>query len=500
MRWVVVCALLLVVPAAAQPTPGEETHAPIRIESSTDFNPANGVRKGTGTEADPYIISGYRISRPLLSLDPPPAIHISGTQAHVVFQDLVAAGFSLGIEILDARNVTVDDVRFVDVGRGLDVRRSSDLLLSRIEVERSGPDEFAAGMVVQDSQRIVVQEARFNDGNGDGVLLTNDRFVRLVGLDVREHQHGLRIQGGSDIDVFGATVVDNRGDGVWVVNADRVQVFGLDARAQQGRGLVLGQSDVVVRDLLAKDNGGGVRIFDGTVRLVGARVLDNGGAGLLAASPNLQVSGIEAHGNAGPGIHLFRPIEGTAFARIEGAQLHDNRAGVLVQDLDGLHLEGIHAGFNAGVGIDVRATHNATLLRSSANHNDGHGVQFIEVEGGQIRDTEGASNHGHGFSLRRVADLNVRHNVAAENGRSGFLLEGPRLVVADNEANRNGDFGFEILPGALDAMMQGNRIQENRLGDVQERTDEHNTPLAPWALIAALVVAARLTSSSREGR
>lgn len=38
-----------------------QTRGPIEIESDADFTPANGVRSGSGTEADPFVISGWRI-------------------------------------------------------------------------------------------------------------------------------------------------------------------------------------------------------------------------------------------------------------------------------------------------------------------------------------------------------------------------------------------------------------------------------------------------------
>jgi len=34
-------------------------HAPIRINSNSDFTAENGVTGGNGTESDPYIISNY---------------------------------------------------------------------------------------------------------------------------------------------------------------------------------------------------------------------------------------------------------------------------------------------------------------------------------------------------------------------------------------------------------------------------------------------------------
>src|SRR5439155_17321817 len=38
-----------------------QPHGPIAIHSNTDFTAANGVRSGTGTSTDPYVISDWLI-------------------------------------------------------------------------------------------------------------------------------------------------------------------------------------------------------------------------------------------------------------------------------------------------------------------------------------------------------------------------------------------------------------------------------------------------------
>ncbi|MFP5351567.1 MAG: hypothetical protein ACLGIB_03270 [Actinomycetota bacterium] len=60
-------------PAQADPS-GQVQRESIRISSDQQFNPANGVRSGSGTARDPYVISGWDL----------PRIDIRDTSAHVL--------------------------------------------------------------------------------------------------------------------------------------------------------------------------------------------------------------------------------------------------------------------------------------------------------------------------------------------------------------------------------------------------------------------------------
>ncbi len=61
-------------PASAE---GRTERSSITITSNDGFNPANGVRSGSGTADDPFVISGWKVS----------SIRISDTDAYVVIRD-----------------------------------------------------------------------------------------------------------------------------------------------------------------------------------------------------------------------------------------------------------------------------------------------------------------------------------------------------------------------------------------------------------------------------
>jgi hypothetical protein len=85
LRLVVVVALLapvalIVAPARADDGPTDR--ADIFISKDREFNPANGVRSGSGTMSDPYVISGWNVNQ----------LYIADTSKAVVIRDNVVTG------------------------------------------------------------------------------------------------------------------------------------------------------------------------------------------------------------------------------------------------------------------------------------------------------------------------------------------------------------------------------------------------------------------------
>lgn len=121
-RRAIISAILLVLATAL---PGSVTPASaadrkpdprdsILIESAADFNPGNGVRSGSGTKADPYVISDWEV----------PSLVIRNTNKWVTIQDNVVTGQM----VLDW------------IGPGVRVVRNTvaDLRVNQ-NVERTGP-------------------------------------------------------------------------------------------------------------------------------------------------------------------------------------------------------------------------------------------------------------------------------------------------------------------------------------------------------------------------
>ena len=112
---VVVCALvlaLLAVPATAQAQEARESRADIRILSDAEFDEAHGVRSGSGTADDPYVISGWNVFN----------LYIKDTDASVVITDNTVRG-TLTLDWI-GRDVTVVNNQVRDLRVNQNVRRT----------------------------------------------------------------------------------------------------------------------------------------------------------------------------------------------------------------------------------------------------------------------------------------------------------------------------------------------------------------------------------------
>jgi len=90
--------------------PDYSDHAPIRIDSDAELLlPSSGVTGGSGTESDPYIISGWRITPTGGGEAQAPAIEIRNVQSHVIIEECYFTGGredSWYISILDSPHIT----------------------------------------------------------------------------------------------------------------------------------------------------------------------------------------------------------------------------------------------------------------------------------------------------------------------------------------------------------------------------------------------------------
>lgn len=206
-----------------------EPHRPIVITSDADLiNPLSaettGLRSGTGTAQDPWIISGWEID----ATTSMPGIDMANVQGHVEFRDITIRGTdggALGALVMDNDNVVLDGVNFTGAGEAFTVTRST-ANLSNVEVsvigsgncirfdaasirantiQVSGLCGFAAFDVVDST--VTIADSNFMDaGQGmrtkDSTLILENTFWsgtqdRHEDSELATGEIGLLIQGGS---------------------------------------------------------------------------------------------------------------------------------------------------------------------------------------------------------------------------------------------------------------------------------------------------------------
>lgn len=113
---VAILTVLLGVYGLAPAVNAEERQAreDIFISENSHFNPSNGIRSGSGTPDDPYVISGWQVRN----------IHLKDTSAAVLIRDNVVTG-RLTLN-WNGGNITVIDNQIRDLRVNQNVRRTGD--------------------------------------------------------------------------------------------------------------------------------------------------------------------------------------------------------------------------------------------------------------------------------------------------------------------------------------------------------------------------------------
>ncbi|HYO61379.1 MAG TPA: hypothetical protein VEU29_05725 [Actinomycetota bacterium] len=130
-----------------------QTRDAIFIDELKDFNPANGVRAGSGTASDPFVISDWNVSW----------VEIKDTDAHVVVKD----------------NVITDSLTLDWIGGGIEVRNNEigDL---RVNQNRKRTGDPTSGVIENNKFGVVGQLRHFDGIFQNNVVGTKDG----MGLDL----------------------------------------------------------------------------------------------------------------------------------------------------------------------------------------------------------------------------------------------------------------------------------------------------------------------------
>ncbi|MEM4308267.1 MAG: right-handed parallel beta-helix repeat-containing protein [Thermoplasmata archaeon] len=120
-------------------TPTGQTYAggPIIIQSDEEFTPAKGVVRGSGTQADPYIIEGWNIDASTANTSEYPfvkvGISISQTTAHFVIRSCYihsAGAYGFGISLGNLKNGKIENCMITNCSSGISIERCTNLTIN----------------------------------------------------------------------------------------------------------------------------------------------------------------------------------------------------------------------------------------------------------------------------------------------------------------------------------------------------------------------------------
>ena len=149
-----------------------QAHGPIYIGSNADFTSANGVRSGTGTIADPYIISNWFIDGNLYSTDQV-MFWIESTNAYVVVQNVRIANL-----------VGTNQWEAFQVGHWPAILTTQHVTFRHNAVENA---QHAYGFGIREGSTDILVEANY--------VQLDATFEWVYGIETDRNVHGVTITG-----------------------------------------------------------------------------------------------------------------------------------------------------------------------------------------------------------------------------------------------------------------------------------------------------------------
>lgn len=248
-------------------------HAPITGEPV--YRPGSGVIGGTGTAADPYLISGWCIEATRVASMDVVAVDIRNTQAHVRFTDNELTRSSIphvvfrggqGIVVQDVRNLSIDGNQVTQIDEAVEVSRSSQIMVQGNRIDRSEVavlfsdvadaesrhnriTQSDTGFRLRQSDSVTLSDNVLLDNVDTGVQITNGTDVRVIGNDLTTDDVGVDAENTLRLSVFGNTI-SSGGLGTYLdsVTDSRIELNGFWADG-------VGIAATGIHDVTIKDNG-----------------------------------------------------------------------------------------------------------------------------------------------------------------------------------------------------------------------------------------------------
>ncbi|MEM4308454.1 MAG: NosD domain-containing protein [Thermoplasmata archaeon] len=261
------------------------TRLPIRINSNADFTPANGVKSGTGSPWDPYIISDWEIDGTGYGS----CIYIGNTTAYFFIKNCYlhnATGNgnlyydNAAVQLRNVKNGTV---------------KESVILNSTIGV-----------YICQNSAGITVHNNTISNGGdfGQGVYIQSSSNNTITNNTIFDNYNGIYIAYSPNNTIENNTIYSNGQHGIYIYDADNntIQRNNIHHNTQAGIYSNYGDSNVILFNEIHENNDG-VKLTHSTFNIVSENNMSNNfGYGLYIYDSNNNVIKYNKIHSCGEGI------------------------------------------------------------------------------------------------------------------------------------------------------------------------------------------------------
>jgi len=182
-----ICILLMIATAfmPMAPVSAYSSHAAIVIVGDSGFTNANGVTTGTGTAADPFIISGWEIAVT------GNGISIQGTIAAFKITSCKLTGMTgaaNGIALQDVHNGTIMQNDISGITNAISVQDGTNMGISQNTLK-----SFTNGVALQDSIAANIFQNTFDTGT-NGISSQDNKVVKIYSNTFKGQVNGIAIE------------------------------------------------------------------------------------------------------------------------------------------------------------------------------------------------------------------------------------------------------------------------------------------------------------------
>ncbi|GEM_PF-3145869 len=484
-------------------------HAPIRINSDSDFNQSNGIVGGNGTALDPWVIERYEINGTGQGY----CIYIGNTTGYFLIRNCLlqdASGGDDSVFFSNAEiilyNVSNARISYNTIKNGkysIYIYESTNVTLEGNTMDGSSIAIFGEKKEHWNSHNIYTNNTVDGDplyylknenggvisGSAGQIILANCTNITIANISLPYRIIGVEMGFSNNNIVENCTFNSNYMYGAYLYksNSNKIVYSNFDSC---GTGVYINRSDenYVAYNTLTQNNGWGMCVSNSTMNtIIWNEITRNTKDGLLISNSNYTYvinNNVSSNGmnSLHNGIHLFS----SEHNRIENNSVSSNDGdGILLEYSSNFNIinNNTMAGHDGCAGLDVhKYSHNNTITNNTATdnnigisvhghhnliaynncsyntENNGHGI-YIVGDNNTILNNTASSNVGMGILISSENNT-VLYNVFSSNGVRGIELHGNKHSVSHNIINSNGEAGILLVSSS--SRIENNTISNNK--------------------------------------
>ncbi|MEW6070333.1 MAG: right-handed parallel beta-helix repeat-containing protein [Candidatus Thermoplasmatota archaeon] len=418
-------------PASKSSTNGLTPHEPIYIEGNENFTAENGVRSGSGTENDPYVIENWEISTGATE-----GIFIKDTSVYFIIRNCLIYGRGYrdrGISFYNVVHGNVKNCEIYNHWAGISVSLSSKNNISTNSIYNN-----ACGIRLFFSS---------NNSLRNNILKNNTYNLGVCGRDLSDFYH--------DIDTSNTI----NGKPIYYIIEKNNLTFDSISIGYLG---LISCNNITVKNIELKNNTQGLLLVNTTCSTITTNFIhNNAGDGTIGVFiPPI---------NIGDGIHLLFSSSNTITAN----QIYNNDNGIALSRSSNNNISANQIYNNSLYGVSLCESSNNNINANSV-YNNNYGILLYDSSYNNLS-ANSVYNNDNGIYLFSSSNNNINANQIYNNFQHGICLSdsmetaagGGTLrwyspsdnIICTNSVYNNSDGIF--LSSSLNNNICANRIHNN---------------------------------------